>query len=206
MPGSLSEFLHDLAEHGRVHVHGYDAFLEADGALDEAITACDVTARLEASGTPPALDHSVARWATLLMYDGCRLLVYRELGRDIVASAFSRPCPGALSPSTIWSADLALCHLPALIALAAGLAPDDPLVAALHGLARQWPLSSVGISRLGAVDAGVIRANEALLALYVDRIIDSGDRERLDDPIVAEAVRTALGAHGGLKPGLVEML
>jgi hypothetical protein len=90
--------------------------------------------------------------------------------------------------------------LPDVVKLAKSAASDDPLIAQIHRIGRQWPLSSVGIASLGSVDIGPLRTSDTLMRLYVDRVLATGDADRLSDPIVAQAVAAAVGSYPELKP------
>src|SRR5947207_11800226 len=90
-------FLADLIEHGRVRLAAADvsadAKLERGEELDRELAALDTIARAEMPLDAPPMTLEPARWAAGLMYDACRLLVYRELGPEVVAAAFARRCP-----------------------------------------------------------------------------------------------------------------
>jgi hypothetical protein len=101
----------------------------------------------------------------------------------------------APSPEVCYSTDLALRVLPQLLALARGVALDDPLVIGLNTLAHDWPLSSVGVPEVTNVDESPFIDHPTLRRLYADRIIERRDVSRLTDPRVVAAVREALGAH-----------
>lgn len=197
---SALAFVQALLETGRVRVpEGRDA--PAD--LDAAVAELDRAIRPELAFDPPAVDPAAAGWAVTVLYRGCQALVFRDIDADAVRDALSRPCPSAASPAVCFSADLALRYLPDLLSLARGIAADDPLVAGLTDLARRWPLSSVGVKELGAVDVSPFMDHSSLRQLYVDRIIERGDTSRLADPLVREAVRAALGGFPELAPPVV---
>jgi hypothetical protein len=194
-------FLSDLLEHGRVRFAAADtpaqAHLERGEELDRELVALDTIVRAEMPLEAPSMTLEPARWAAGLMYDACRLLVCRELGPEVVAEAFARRCPVSPSPGVCFSVDLVLRYLPGLISLCRGLAEDDPLLAKLVETAREWPLSSVGVVGIhGEIDVTPFIDDAALRQLYVDRIIESRDVSRLNDPRVADSVRAALGAFG----------
>jgi hypothetical protein len=198
-------FVDALLENGRVRVSASRA---APADLGAAVAALDHEVRPElAFDGPPALDVPVAAWALTILYRGCQSLVYRDIDADAVRDALSHPCPAAEpSPSVCYSADLAFRYLPDLLSLARGVARDDPLVTGLTELARQWPLSSVGVKGLGPVDVSPFVEHPALLQLYVDRIIERGDRSRLTDVRIIEAVRAALGVHHDLAPAIAAVI
>ena len=73
-------------------------------------------------------------------------------------------------------------------------------------LGRRWPLSSVGVANLGTVDPPPFVHHDCLLQLYVDRIIASKDRSRMNDPVVREAIRAAIGLYPELAPEIAREL
>src|SRR4051794_5827522 len=196
---SALAFVQALLETGRVRV---PPDRDAPADVGAAVAELDRAARPELAFDPPAVDAPAAGWAVTVLYRGCQALVFRDIDADAVRDALSRPCPAAPSPAVCYSADLALRYLPDLLSLARGIAADDPLVAGLTDLARRWPLSSVGVKDLGAVDVSPFADDPSLRQLYVDRIIERGDAARLDPPPVRDAVREALGHYRDLVPAL----
>jgi hypothetical protein len=197
---SALPFVDALLESGRVRVPSSRA---APADLEAAVAALDHEVRPGLAFEAPALDAAVASWALTILYRGCQSLVYRDIDADAVRDALSQPCPAAEpSPSVCYSADLAFRYLPDLLALARGVAADDPLVTGLTELARRWPLSSVGVKGLEGPDVSSFVGDPALLQLYVDRIIERADQSRLTEPRVNEAVRTALGGYPELAPAI----
>lgn len=206
---TLADLLARLSEDGRVEVLAtLGPAPDPDDALDGALRALDARARRDAPGEPPALDPEAARWAARSLYAACQGLALRGVPASDVAAALSAPAPEP-SPSAAWSVDLAFAVLPDLARLARGLPPADPLRAALAAWARRWPLSSVGLALDGPLDAAGLEAvlgHEALLALYVDRLMARRDVARLAAPRVADAARAALGLHGALCPDVADAL
>jgi hypothetical protein len=200
---SALEFVTALVNSGRVRV---PVALEPPDDLSAAVRELDRFARPELAFEPPLLDLEVGQWALLLLFRGCQALVYRELDAEAVRAALAVSCPAAVSAEACYSADLAFRFLPDLIRLARGIAEDDPLVEGLKALAVRWPLSSVGVKDLGAVDLAAFAADPSLMRLYCDRIIETRDLSRLDDARTREAVREALGAFGDLAPVMAAAL
>lgn len=205
----LVDLLARLSEDGRVEVLAtLGPAPDPDEALDAALRGLDARARRDAPGEAPPLDLPAARWAARVLYAACQGLALRGAPAAEVAAALSAPSPEP-GPATSWSVDLTFQVLPDLARLARGLAPADPLRVALAGWARRWPLSSVGQPLDGPLDpAGLapVLGDEALLALYVDRIVARHDLARLSAERVADAVRAALGLHGALAPDVAEAL
>jgi hypothetical protein len=113
-------------------------------------------------------------------------------------------------PAVHYSVDLTFRFLPDLTKQVRAVASDDPLAVELLRWAEHWPLSSVGVDGLDtqAVDAALpaIVADDCLLRLYVDRVIDRRDHARLHHPAVRQAVAAALGVHDDLAPHLAKTL
>jgi len=196
-------FVQSLLESGRVTVPKEDSPPEH---LEQAVAELDRGARIEMPFDAPLLSVPVASWALRLLYAACQALVFREIEGDAIRQMLALPCPETTSPAACYSADLSLRYLPDLIALARGIAPEDPLVAGLMALARAWPLSSVGVAELGDLDPSPFLDHPSLRQLYVDRIIERGDASRLSHPSVNAAVREAVGAFPDLAPKLSGML
>lgn len=162
--------------------------------------------RQRAPGTPPAFDPASAEWAFQRLYGISQLVVCREMGTDAVQDILTQPCPAPISPSAHWSVDLALRFLPDAARLAMRRSPGDPLNQALSEFAAGWPLSSIGMGELQGLNLTGILSHPSLRQVYVDRVIEKADTTRLNDPDVREAVRTAIGAHPELAPGLSQWL
>jgi hypothetical protein len=206
---SLASFLSSLREHGRPKVPP-PVRAETPAELGQAaaiLAEMEREARLEAPGDPPAYAPDLGLWAALTLYRASQAFVHRELGSDDVHRLLSAAPPIAQDPaSAAWSADLALRWLPDLVACARGVSEDDPLVLRLLALARDWPLSSVGVRGLDRLAPGAAAEHPTLLRLYIDRILDRRDASRLADPRVAEAARVAIGAHPELAPEIAAAL
>jgi hypothetical protein len=172
--------------------------------LRAAIADTDAHWRTELAGEAPALVADVTVWALTTVYRAAQFLIFREVEPQVIHVALAEPCPrppAASPPEICYSADLALRVLPDLLKLARAAAPTDPLVEALLGLARQWPLSSVGCGQdIERADIAAFAENPALRMLYADRIIERQDLSRLDDPRVAADVRRALSIFPNLAP------
>jgi MoxR-vWA-beta-propeller ternary system domain bpX4 len=205
---NVIDFVNPLLETGRVRVPppGETASPPLQD-LHAAVAELDQWGRAELAFDPPSLSQTAAGWALTIVYRACQALVYREMEATAVHEILARPCPEKPSPAVCYSADLSFRHLSDLLSLAKGIAPDDPLVAGLTTLARQWPLSSVGIPGIeGPLDLRPFIGDPSLRQLYVDRIIDRADTSRLSDASVREGVREALGDFPDLAPGLAPAL
>ncbi|HVU65030.1 MAG TPA: hypothetical protein VHC70_13700, partial [Phycisphaerales bacterium] len=133
----------------------------------------------------------------------CQFLIYRDLPDDAVTHALQKQSPRPPDPVACYSADIALSFLPDLFQLARGISPDDPLVQAMRELARQWPLSSVGIPLSADADLAPFIEHPCLRELYVERILQRRDRSRTGHPAVRAAIRSAVGAYHELAPEMI---
>ena len=192
-----TDFVNSLLEHGRVRV---SAELMPLTDLGDAVERLDTAARSEMAWVAPALRNEAAQWALTLLYRSCQFLTHRHLEATLIDQTFAVPCPFRPSADVCYSVDLAFRFLPDLLALANGIAGDDPLVANLRRLATQWPLSSVGVVDLGPVDVSPFIDNDSCKMLYVDRIILRSDLSRLTDTRVQEAVLASIGNYPELAP------
>jgi hypothetical protein len=200
---SAIDFVNQLHETGHLTVRLDSAPLED---LRVAVEALDSAARLNLAFEAPALDVEAAGWALTQLYRACQFLSYRHIETATVDTVLAMPCPKPASPEVCYSVDLAFRFLPDLIALAAGISHDDPLVINLRRLATEWPLSSVGVKDIENADVNMFFDNASLASLYVDRIIERKDTSRLNDPRVKERVQAALGAYPDLSPQLASVM
>lgn len=191
---SLAIFLEQLFDSGRVTVGeqlASDPMPPAE--LDGILRRLDEQYRRQLPAGWPPLDMPWARYGAVTLYRACQLLVFRKYDAAAVEGAIAWPPPRP-NPAEHASVDLVLHFLPDVIRLARAAAPEDVLVKRLLGLAQRWPLSSVGIADIGPVDALPLAADKVVWRLYIDRILVAGDRSRLGDERVREAVRESVGA------------
>lgn len=200
----LATFVSELTTTGRVRV---PATLDLGGAqlapVGAALQDADRRARADLALDPPPLSASAGTWAVLVLFRACQLFVHRDWDHALHEAAAGAVAPDPDDPAAIYSTDLIFRYIPDLWTLARLVSERDPLVGALAGLGRTWPLSSVGVSDLGPVEVGAILAHPTLARLYTDRIIARRDRSRLVDPRVRAAVEASVGLHRDLAPGLV---
>lgn len=196
-----ARFLRGLYESGRPTVAlGPMAGAVAGGVpaeLEQALREVDALARREAPGEAPELDLLAAAFGLERLYSASRALKERSLSAEEVAALVSVPFSGSRTAAVLWSADLALRFLPGLYELARGISREDPLVLALLQLAREWPLSSVGIA-LGTAELSLdeeLCTHPTLRGLLVDRILERGSPELGAVPWIASALAAAVGAH-----------
>jgi hypothetical protein len=199
----LAVFLTQLEEKGVGIVTQNE---EVTGEAKAIVHDWDAIQRRELGGIAPDLNVAAAEWAAVRLYRGCQALVCREMPPAEMQKMLREPCREPASVAVDYSVDLVFRFLPDLVALAKRVSRDDPLVEELLTLGRSWPLSSVGIEGIGAVDATRLRAQPGVWQLYIDRIVATSDVTRLNDEAVRIAVGAALGAFPELAPGVAAAL
>jgi hypothetical protein len=200
---NMEQFLQRLQGSGEVLV-ARDEPVER-GEAERVLREWEAVVRADGSDGLPEYDPQAALWAAERLYAACALFAHRDLGGDEVAARLAVPCPSSSAiPSTHYSVDLVMRQLPQLIALARRLAPGDSLLAELWRLAREWPLSSVGLPPSGPMDLAPILGHQGLARHYVDRVLQCGDRARAGEPAVREWIETGLGLQIGFAGSLWE--
>jgi hypothetical protein len=202
---NLALCLHSIMEEGRALIspgplpdNGHDAL-----AVLEEIAACD---RDSLAFELPEFSTEAALWSARLFYQLCQFVALRDIGEDKISAACAVACPAARCPATDWSVDLVLRHLPRLFQMAQNLSNADPLVEHLKQLARNWPLSSVGIASAGELNLDSFIGHPALRRLYADRVESANDASRLGDARVDDVLRADIGIHRELAPFLAARL
>ncbi len=202
---TLGDFLGRLSHEGVAMVMP-EPELSGPGKWEEIVRDWDRRQRLELAVSAPDLSLPAAQWAAMRLYRGCQAVVCRDVPPEELHAWLAEPCPVARSAETDYSVDLLFRFLPDLVALARRLSQNDPLVRELLALAQAWPLSSVGIETVGAIQLGEFFAHPGLRQLYVDRIVATEDLTRLQDEAVRQAVKTALGAYPEMAPRIAAAL
>ncbi len=201
----MEEFLRALRESGELTV-GTEPPAELDAELERALREHDALFRDELAPDAPELAIDAAHWGAKKLVQSCQLLTMRDAPPAVAQNTLLDPYHGPVGAETEYSVDLTLAYLPSLFHLAERVAPDDPVLDALRELGSEWPLSSVGISGIDCPPRLVFWENHSLRTLYVDRVLETGDVTRLEDPQVARATRAALGAYPELEPKIMEFL
>lgn len=196
---SLVKFIGSLKEGGEVTVSP-EGGIDLGGDLTEPLRQMDRIARLNLPGEAPSLDLATASWAAYMLYGGCQLIVNRSLDEKSAKELFRIACPSPHSASTDYSADLMFQYLPDLCRLGKRLSPIDPVNQLLLELAKDWPLSSVGVESVDDVNIDSFIGDPCLCQLYVDRILERKHHARARDPRVAQAIRESVGAYPELCP------
>jgi len=202
---SLARFVTELFESGRVMVLTPQP-IELEPEVDGLLLGAERIVGMNLAGTAPAFSLPAAKWAALLLYRACQFVVCRDVDSKVIEVALEEKCPEAHSPETDYSVDLLFRYLPDVFRMTRALASGDPLLQTLLKLAREWPLSSVGIPDVGPIEASSFIGHPTLRQLYADRIILRADTARLGDPIVDSALREALGAYPELCKPMADAL
>ena len=205
-PNGLAGFIAQLIEHGRAQIRS-SALDQGAPAPEDELTRADALAREELLQEAPKLDLAAAQWAALSLYECTRSIVDRKVGTDELKATIRAPFSSPRNASIHWSVDLFFRHLPKIIGLASKVSRQDPIIDLLQQLGSEWPLSSVGMTCApGPLELSRILDQEALRRLYLDRILTTGDRSRLNDPRVVAHLRSDLGGHPELSPRLQALL
>jgi len=201
---SFSRFLTNLLDNGTVQVSKAREIPAEDRVeAQRLLTHFERAFRLSLAEEPPPLELGLAVAAGQTLYRLCQCLVFRELLPDQALAQGDRLPDAPRTAGDHYSADLTLRFLPDVWRLAKEAAEGDPLVTSIRELAAHWPLSSVGMPDLPAPAIDSITDHPALMALYVDRIIEHRDRLRLGEPRIRDAFLRAIGAHRELAPELM---
>jgi len=192
----LSNFIQQLLSQGTVPVRpGIITFEPADEK--EALKILQryySEDMLEMPRTAPAFNEAAAIWAAKYFYTAVQLTVVRDEA-DTVVNEKLQPFTGAITADVIYSADLILRYLPALLQLAKGLSPADVLVSALEQTAANWPFSSAGIETEPIKNEDVIFADPSLAITYTDRLISAKDIKRISKSELQQHVLSSAGLH-----------
>jgi hypothetical protein len=195
----LSLFIESLLTHGAVQVTGNITALGPEDLEAAKVLLQQYHERdsLDMPGTAPAFDAGAGLWAAQYVYRAIQLVMLRNLGTEAIAEWLA-PYEGEATPPVIYSADLCFRHLPSLLSLAKGLAPEDPLVLHLKETLRSWPYSSATMDLANEADVSVIFSDVSLRQAYVDRIMVSGNIKKAGREPVQAQVKAALGDHAAL--------
>lgn len=153
-------------------------------------------------GVPPPFEPAAAIWGARTVFNAAQLLLSREKGEEDMLKMLPR-WTGVITASTILSADLCLRCMPDVIAKAAEISPEDPLIAALNDILRDWHYSGVGISLQPEgvegwgdfFDWEPILNNGCLHQLYIDRVIERRVLALARLPQLKPGVLAVMGDH-----------
>ena len=192
----LSNFIQQLLIAGTVSVRsGIISFTEADEQetiqLLQQYYNEDIQ---EMAVTAPAFNEQAALWAAKYFYTAVQLTMLRDEDEAVINEKLI-PFSETVDASAIYSADLMLRYLPALLQLAKGLSPADVLVKVLEQTAAAWPFSSVGIETGEIKNEAVIFSDTSLSIAYADRLIATRDIKRISGPRIKQQILLAAGLH-----------
>ncbi|MFN0051044.1 MAG: hypothetical protein ACKV0T_02575 [Planctomycetales bacterium] len=200
---NFPEFLAALFEHGVVRAPPFGLLAPEElQAGRERLVTLEEEYRSTLPGDPPEFVPLIAEKAAVTMFRLCQCLVYRDLEVEPTLAANTQRLIPPASPASTYSTDLTLRFLPDVWRLSRDVSREDPLVKLVVQLATQSPLSSVGIAGVEGVVIDGFAADNCLMTLYVDRILERRDRSRLTDPRVRLKVQEVLGMFTELSPEL----
>jgi hypothetical protein len=198
----LAAFLRALLDEGLAVVSSSAAIPSADADTERLLRTAHGALSRTLAGHAPEFSLGAAIWAAQRLYQLSRFVVCRDIPAGEVATALAERCPEPRGASVDWSVDIAFRLLPEIYRTARHLSNADPLINEIKKFAEAWPLSSVGIPDLHVAELDSFISHPALLQLYVDRVLATGDASRLNDERVKAAVRTTLGVHRDLSSAI----
>lgn len=150
---------------------------------------------LDLPGPEIAFHPEAAVWGGVLLFRAAFLTSFREIeGGEISGLLQSDPMPDATDPSAHFSTDLCLRHWPVLYRMARARSEDDPLVKAMHGLAEDFPFSSLGM-QIAVSPQSPVLSHPGLMQMFAERALERADHTCLATPEIASFVRSKLGAY-----------
>lgn len=192
----LSNFILQLLSQGTVSVQAATTSFSEDDKKEtikilQQYYSEDI---LEMPGAAPAFDEAAALWASMFFYNAVHFTVLRDEEETVVKETL-HVFAGPINAGAIYSADLILRYLPALVQLAKGLSPADILVKVLEQTGAEWPFSSTGIEIAVAKNEAGIFTHPSLAIAYTDRLIAAKDITRTYDDALQQHILSATGLH-----------
>ena len=210
---SLSAFIQALFESGETRVPLIADVEELGGTSppklvpeDEREQVITLLAEYELvvrAGWPmqaPDFDGVIALHAAAYLYQAARLILSRHVSGGAVLHILADDAITANTPSAHYSVDLACRFLPDLFRMAGGRLTEDPLTDRLSRFGGRWPISSIGVpDTTPSTDRlDVVLDHPSLYAVYIDRVLERADPQRLDEPRVAASAGLVIREHSGL--------
>lgn len=193
---SYAESLTFLFDDGRVSVPLPAPLSEEElRAGDEVISAFERDYRLDMPGDPPHLVLAAARWAAVRFFRASQFTIFRDVDAETMKTELAGNFEESSFPAIHYSIDVIFRYLPDLAKVAGAAAEHDPLLEHIGRWARQWPLSSVGMTNIEIDSIDEIVGHPSLLQLYVDRVIARYDTSRQADDRVRLAIESSLGMY-----------
>ena len=203
----MEDFLRGLFETGDVLLARH---LETGCSVSaaELLVKFELVWRSGWPGSPPRFDSEVALAASRVLMALCHAVVFREQGVDesrqlVVSIGLSMGDVIVLDPVQHYSVDLLFQFLPQLLERAKRVSPSDGLIGLILDILKPWPLSSVGVAELSSSSPGmdrieVIASHPSLWRMYIDRVLERGDRGCLQHMATRSAVSAAIGPYDWL--------
>jgi len=145
--------------------------------------------------TPPLFDASAALWAAKTIYIFSQLM----LNRDNPADDLPQLLPvydGMMDAGAVLSADLCLRFLVELVPTIRNIDSEDPLLQILHAHLHLWHYSGTGLDlKTGKVNMEAFAANDCLMQLYADRVVEKRDIKRAMVPDLYQRLKTGMGLY-----------
>lgn len=148
--------------------------------------------------TAPLFNAAAALWAAKITYSFSQLVLYREHAASDLSNLLP-PYEGIIDAGAILSADLCLRFLPGLAYTIRNIDPEDALLLLLQQHLQQWHYSAVGYRvDISQMDMEPVVANNCLLQLYADRVIQKEDSNKALHPALLETIKASLGLYAPL--------
>ncbi len=144
---------------------------------------------------PVKYEANAAIWGAKTLYTACQLILYRENKENDLPQLLPS-FDGEINLSTILSVDLCLRFLPQIIQETKYIDPDDKLIEILELILTNWHYSGIGyLLKEDELNSSIFINNKCFEQLYVDRVIEKKDVNKLKIPEIKMAVKAALGIY-----------
>lgn len=192
----LTSFISDLINTGKITVPGmmHDFTREDDNNCIKLLQEYYAADRLEMPGNAPAFSADAALWAAKYFYLAVQLTVIRDADETVVQNKL-QSYRILQTPSAIYSVDLIFRYLPALLLLAKGLSPSDPLVKELQKTVAVCFLCAPGIEFEEVISVDQLSDDPSLWQLFIDRIIQYKDSSIIQNKKISHSVAASLGNY-----------
>src|SRR5215217_4409362 len=148
---------------------------------------------LEYPNIPPFFDAAAAVWAAKTIYHAAQLILYRMHKEEALGSLLPA-YQGAITPSAILSADLCLRFVKVLLTHIKRIDPEDAIIPHLEAHLVSWHYSGIGYQMpVEQLQWDTIHSNACLKQLYIDRIIQTKDKQLATLPMLKEEVLASMG-------------
>ena len=140
----------------------------------------------------PSFSLNGAFWGAKTLYQLTQFLLIRDANEQEVEQGLTL-WNGEITDDVIFSVDLLLRYLPQIHYLAKDLSPDDILVKKIEQFSHQFPMSSIGIELNGEENLDRILDHSTFRVMYVDRVIATKAKDRLNKEKVRDLVQGTIG-------------